>query len=192
MHDEWMDYIKGDEHLKKQIHQAFKLACVYYKPSPVLYRGNKYNRRALIEAKRQMLDADWQLIMKFQPFKRMWGDDSEVNFFEQFAQKLHVLIKGHDNGYDTAKFANDIANDTFVKIMAGTNIYDLKQKGENQAEEDLMSSDTEPPRMLAALKDGSINQYLNISSSMNMEIDATQSSIRLPAVGDSHHHQDVH
>ena len=55
-----------------------------------------------------------------------------------------------------------------------------------------MSSDTESPRMLAALKDGSINQYLNISSSMNMEIDATQSSIRLPAVGDSHHHQDVH
>ena len=82
MHDEWAEGIKGDENLKKQIHQAFKLACVYYKPSPVLYRGNKYNRRALIEAKRQMLDSDWQLIMKFQPFKRMWGEESDVNFFE--------------------------------------------------------------------------------------------------------------
>lgn len=127
-----------------------------------------------------MLDSDWQLIMKFQPFKRMWGEDSEVNFFEQFAQKLHVLIKGHDHGYDTAKFANDIANDTFVKIMNGTNIYDLKQKGEHP-DDDLMSSDTESPRMVAALKDGSIGQYLNISASMNMEVDATQSSIRLVA-----------
>ena len=118
--------------------------------------------------------------MKFQPFKRMWGEDSEVNFFEQFAQKLNVLIKGHDHGYDTAKFANDIANDTFVKIMSGTNIYDLKQKGEHP-DDDLMSSDdNESPRMEAALKKhGSAGQYLNISASMNMEVDATQSSIRL-------------
>ena len=64
--------------------------------------------------------------------------------------------------------------------MAGTNIFDLKQK-KGEQDEDLLSSDTESPRMLAALKDGSLNQYLNISSSMNMAIDATQSSIRLPA-----------
>ena len=36
-----------------------------------------------------------------------------------------------------------------------------------------MSSDTESPRMLAALKDGNLGQYLNVSSSMNMAIDAT-------------------
>ena len=64
--------------------------------------------------------------------------------------------------------------------MNGTNIYDLKQKGEHP-DDDLMSSDTESPRMVAALKDGSIGQYLNISASMNMEVDATQSSIRLVA-----------
>lgn len=51
MGEEWPKLI-GNEFLNKQIHQAFKLACVYYKPSPVLYRGNSYNRRSLIEAKR--------------------------------------------------------------------------------------------------------------------------------------------
>ena len=64
MNDNWPEYL-SDEHLRKQVHQAFKLAAVYYKPSPVLYRGNRYNRRALIEAKRQMLDTDWILMMKF-------------------------------------------------------------------------------------------------------------------------------
>lgn len=28
-----------NENLRKQIHSAFKMACVYYKPSYVLYRG---------------------------------------------------------------------------------------------------------------------------------------------------------
>ena len=80
MSDDWPENL-ADEALRKQIYQAFKMACVYYQPSPVLYRGNKYNRRALIEAKRQMLDADWLLMMKFQPFKRLWGEDSSVDFF---------------------------------------------------------------------------------------------------------------
>ena len=51
MGDDWDD-CRYDEALRKQLHQAFKLATVYYKPSPVLYRGNRYNRRSLIEAKR--------------------------------------------------------------------------------------------------------------------------------------------
>ena len=42
-----------------------------------------------------------------------------------------------------------------MKIMAGTNIYDLKSKGDER-DDDLMSSDTESPRMLAALKDGNL------------------------------------
>ena len=57
--------------------------------------------------------------------------------------------------------------------MAGTNIFDLKQKGGDEYEDDVMSSDNESPRMLAALKDGSLNHILNVSSSMNMGIDAT-------------------
>ena len=51
MADDWEER-NLDDALKKQLHQAFKLATVYYKPSPVLYRGHRYNRRSLIEAKR--------------------------------------------------------------------------------------------------------------------------------------------
>lgn len=91
MGEDWSKLI-GNEYLSKQIHQAFKLACIYYKPSPVLYRGNSYNRRSLIEAKRQMLDADWHMIQKFQPFKRLWGEDSGIDFYEQFNTKLQALI----------------------------------------------------------------------------------------------------
>lgn len=75
------------------------MAAVYYKPSPVLYRGHKYNRKALIEAKRGLLDAEWQLMLQFQPFKRLWGEDSKVNFFDQFATKMKLIIdqkKGKD------------------------------------------------------------------------------------------------
>ena len=54
-----------NENLRKQIHSAFKMACVYYKPSYVLYRGYKYERRKLIEAKRQMLDNEWELMLSF-------------------------------------------------------------------------------------------------------------------------------
>ena len=39
-----------------------------------------------------------------------------------------MLIQGTNSGYDTAKFATDIAQDTFEKIMAGTNIFDLSKK----------------------------------------------------------------
>ena len=64
MGDDWPEHLT-DDHIRKSIHQAFKMACVYYKPSPVLYRGYRYNRRALIEAKRGLLDAEWQMMLKF-------------------------------------------------------------------------------------------------------------------------------
>lgn len=58
MSENWPEHLT-DDNLRSQVYQAFKMACVYYKPSPVLYRGQKYNRRSLIEAKRCMLDAEW-------------------------------------------------------------------------------------------------------------------------------------
>ena len=42
----------GDPRIKKKINTAFKMACVQYKPSWVLYRGNRFIRKRLIEAKR--------------------------------------------------------------------------------------------------------------------------------------------
>ena len=144
----------NDENIRKQVYNAFKLACIHYKPSPVLYRGHKYNRRALIEAKRTMLDTDWQLIMKFQPFKRLWGEDSDFDFYEQFNQKLKLLIKGNQEGGDMDKFGQDIAMDTFVKIMEGTNIFDMKRNSGAASEN---SIDEEYHRMSAQLTD-EINQ----------------------------------
>jgi len=47
----------GDERIRKKVATAFKIACFNYAPSPVIFRGKKYERRALIEAKRTMLDA---------------------------------------------------------------------------------------------------------------------------------------
>ena len=41
-------------------------------------------------------------MLKFQPFKRMWGDDSDVDFYEQFATKLKTLIMGAEKGIDVA------------------------------------------------------------------------------------------
>ena len=46
----------GDERMKKKITQAFKMACIHYAPSPVIFRGKRYERKNLIEAKRIMLD----------------------------------------------------------------------------------------------------------------------------------------
>ena len=46
----------GDERMKKKITSAFKMACFHYAPSPVIFRGKKYERKGLIEAKRTMLD----------------------------------------------------------------------------------------------------------------------------------------
>ena len=82
----------------------------------------------------------------------------------------------------------DAADDTFVKILNGTNIFDMKVKGEGMgADDDLMSSDFELPeeiRMASAMA-GTMSgrfsprvQPLNISS-INMGMDATQSSIKL-------------
>ena len=48
----------------------------------------------------------------------MWGEDSSVNFYDQFAHKLSVLIKGTSN-IDEKKFASDTAEETFEKILGG-------------------------------------------------------------------------
>ena len=74
-----------------------------------------------------------------------------------------------------------VAEDTFLKIVSGTNIYDMKMKKTNydSADDDLMSSDgfdntDDNHRMQAAMKTNHIP--INVSTSVNMG-DATKSSI---------------
>ena len=83
-------------------------------------------------------------------------------------------------GVDVAQIMEDSAEDTFVKILNGTNIFDMKEKG---SDDDLMSSDfdmQDGERMQSAIVDGSMqkNPQLNIST-INMGADATQSSIKM-------------
>lgn len=63
----------GDDKLKKKICQAFKMACINYSPSPVLYRGQKFDRKKLIEVKRTMLDCEWEKTLKNAPFDYLFG-----------------------------------------------------------------------------------------------------------------------
>ena len=53
----------------------------------------------------------------------MWGEDSTVNFYDQFAHKLSVLIKGNQN-VDHKQFAADAANETFTKLLNGVSNLD--------------------------------------------------------------------
>ena len=101
------------------------MACVYYKPSPVLYRGNKYDRKDLIEAKRQMLDTEWELMMKFRPFKRLFSEKDNGQFYEQFAKKLHFLIKNHRLNASEKVTSSQIANKKYADAIQGASLYEL-------------------------------------------------------------------
>lgn len=90
-----------------------------------------------------------------------------------------MIKKNEEKGSDIKNFSHDIGNETFVKIMEGTNIMDIK-RDESYIESTMDVGYADDHRMPAALKDG---QFLNISSSMNMGIDATQSSIHLHSNG---------
>lgn len=48
------------------------------------------------------------------------------------------MIMNKKMGVDVAQIMEDSAEDTFVKILNGTNIFDMKEKG---SDDDLMSSD---------------------------------------------------
>jgi len=71
----------GDERMKRKVASAFKMACFNYAPSPVIFRGKKYERRALIESKRTMLDSQWEELLMNNPFKNLYqngtGDQSQ-------------------------------------------------------------------------------------------------------------------
>jgi len=41
------------------IKEAFKMACIQYKPSYVPFRGCKYERRQMVEVKEKLLRESW-------------------------------------------------------------------------------------------------------------------------------------
>jgi hypothetical protein len=75
----------GDEKMKRKISQAFKMACIHYSPSPVLYRGQKFDRKKLIEVKRTMLDCEWEKTLKNAPFDNLFGSQNpSATFYANF------------------------------------------------------------------------------------------------------------
>ena len=66
-----------------------------------------------------MLDNEWELMLSFQPFKRLFGENSSHKFYEQFNHKLHFLTTG------SMKRMGQEIKDAFVKITAG-NFLDIK------------------------------------------------------------------
>ena len=81
----------GDERMKKKVTSAFKMACIDYAPSPVIFRGKRYERRNLIEAKRTMLDAQWEELVVNNPFKNLFengGGDQSQQFYREFNERL--------------------------------------------------------------------------------------------------------
>ena len=82
-----------------------------------------------------------------------------------------MLIKSNKEGLDTNKILAEQASETFVKIMTGTNIFDMKLNSDEGKEDDLLSSDfdgNDAHHMQAALKDGKPAVHLNASSSVNL------------------------
>ena len=47
------------EKYRPMIKEAFKMACIQYKPTPIPFRGSNYFRRELIDLKDQVLSATW-------------------------------------------------------------------------------------------------------------------------------------
>ena len=97
-----------------------------------------------------------------------------------------MFIENKKKGVDVAQITEDAADDTFVKILEGTNIFDLKARGDGSGDDELMGSEFELAddyRMATAL-DGDRAapkvQPLDISK-VNLGTDA---NLKLP--GDQH------
>jgi len=80
------------------------------------------------------------------------------------------------------------AHETFVKIMSGTNIYDMKLRDAEDHDELMSSGDFEVPeemRLASAIKDNSPRQQISISR-VNIGTETSQSSTAKLLPGEEH------
>ena len=54
-----------------------------------------------------------------------------------------MFIENKKKGVDVAQIMEDAADDTFVKILEGTNIFDMKARGDGSGDDELMGSEFE-------------------------------------------------
>lgn len=47
----------------KMLHTAFKMACINYKSSNIIFRGKNLTRKSLMEVRTNLLEEEWQNIL---------------------------------------------------------------------------------------------------------------------------------
>ena len=93
------------EKYRPVISEAFKMACVQYKPGPVSFLGTNYDRKSLVNLKRNMIEE----ICKFKLYKNQFykiytdkrgGTTSLDPFLQGLAQRLKLhgrVVEGADH-----------------------------------------------------------------------------------------------
>ena len=83
------------------VKEAFKMACLNYKPSRVPFRGGEYDRKSLLEFRETILSQTWQSAMsRIEQLKSSYSsardeDEFRENFLDALSQKLqHLKIEG--------------------------------------------------------------------------------------------------
>ena len=78
------------------IKEAFKMACISYKPSKIPMRGYQYERKHLIELNKKYMQDSWtHAIQNIDFYKSIYGgENGDINkFLNQMSIKLHENIK---------------------------------------------------------------------------------------------------
>jgi acyl carrier protein phosphodiesterase len=83
------------------IKEAFKMACVQYKPSGVPFRGNNFQRAALIEIKESVLMDSWlTAIQEINYYKDIYGgmgtQNDKFKFLQSLQDKLNRISTDKD------------------------------------------------------------------------------------------------
>ena len=90
------------------IKEAFKMACVEYKPSGVPFRGNNYLRKSMIEIKDNLLMDTWLTAINeitflrenFNIDKSYEPEMSKVKFLQSLDTKIRQIYKDSDLAKD--------------------------------------------------------------------------------------------
>lgn len=77
---------------KPVIKEAFKMACVQYKPSNIPFRGSEFQRKSLLEFRESILTSTWNMALtKISFLKEQYGEkniNNTYDFKEEFLNRL--------------------------------------------------------------------------------------------------------
>jgi len=92
------------------IKEAFKMACISYKPSKIPMRGCQFERKHLIELQNKYIQDSWEQALQHIDFyrniydkKELLGDTMINKFLNKLSVKVYDSIKclyGKQNGVD--------------------------------------------------------------------------------------------